>query len=241
MKNQISKIFIYRNNTQKQNLFFNLCIEVIKKNCINSFEIHIINNQNIKNYIDKNLLDKINSHKKRPSLEFLFFCVLYCNGGIFLQPEIILTKDFFYQLTLLNHFDLVFFAESLEQISKNFIMANKYSIVLTKLINNKSNFSDSFENITNNIKNNYANKIIILDNEKSAYLMEKKLFGITGKLIYQKCYFSNIVPFSDFWEKFNGILSINSKYTPKEYQNMDKQEFLKQDILISKIFNKLLS
>lgn len=240
MKNQVSKIFIYKNNAQKKSLFSDLCTEIIKKNIPNSCEIIILDTKNIKKYINKNLLKKINKTQTQLSFDFLIFCVLYCNGGFFLKNDVLITKKSELFCELLSKFDLVCFENTLTKTSTNFLIANKNSNTLQKIICDKSNYNSTFEDIINKIQDNYPNNIITLDNEKSSYLMEKRVFGVTGKFTYQQCYFSNTISLLDFFENFKGIVLLNEKYTPKKYKNMPKNEFLNQDILISKIFNKLL-
>ena len=84
-------------------------------------------------------------------------------------------------------------------------------------------------------------EIMVLDAEKFGYVMEKTLFGVSGNYVYKNCYFANDVSVEEFFENTKGIVRLNHTLTPIVYQKMQIQEFLEQDILISKVFNKLLA
>jgi len=247
VKQQLTKIFLYKNNSQKQNKFLDLCVEITKNNICSGFEFCILDENNFENYIDSNLL-KQNSNKENIYFHknYIASSVLYTHGGIFIDSDVIITKQFYNQLKLLEKKQLVFGGNTYLNFSTSFWMAQKKSFILSELINKYNLYSSVInEDVENNILletvNIYDDLISIIDAEKSGYLMEKTLFGVTGKYIYQKLYFSDSTNIEDFFDNFNGIVKLDNEFTPDIYKNMNRDEFLKQDILLSKIFKNLLT
>lgn len=245
MSPHLHKIFVYKNNAPQNDIVINLCEKAIKSAISNDYELCVLDKNNVANYIDFELLN-FDSNKINLSTfnkDYLFLCILYCNGGIIIEPDVILTKDFSEIFNLLEPCDLVVFGESFSKISKSFFMANKKALVLKELINNYVLNTKNTYNICLEVEINKLNnpKIVILDSEKTGYEIEKTIFGVSGDYIYKNCYFTSGVTVDEFFESTRGITKLKYPLTPTKYKNMKINEFLKQDILIAKIFNKLLS
>ena len=76
----------------------------------------------------------------------------------------------------------------------------------------------------------------MLDAEKDGYLVEKALFGVSSNYLYRDFYFSNKYSLDDFFLKTCGVSALRNSATPKEFKLMSEKEFLKQDILLAKLF-----
>jgi len=148
-------------------------------------------------------------------------------------------------LACFNDFELIVFGESLVKISKKFIMAKKNSDILRLLMDKRKNLNKndifSWSKILADCNDDFDfNKIVVLDAEKNGFLGEKSLFGVSGSYIYQNCYFKNIVELQEFLQVFQGIVALEESWIPDKYQKLTQEEFLEEDLLISKIFKTLL-
>lgn len=250
MKQQQTKIFVYKNNAPKYNIYWDLCLDALKNNISNDFELHILNKENIHKYINHEFLNKDFINKNElciKDLDYLKFCILYLHGGIFLDGETIINKDFSPYLNLLNNFDLVVFGESANKLHKGLIMANKNAPILKNIILRQDFYLNKTDinyfstlAIEDVLKYYDTTSYIVLDTEKSGYLMEKAMYGICNEITYNNCYFSNDIKLNEFFEKFSGVVALKKEYLPQNYSKMNKKDFLKQDILISKIFKNFL-
>ena len=90
------------------------------------------------------------------------------------------------------------------------------------------------------LKEDNSLSAIVLDCEESGYLMEKAMYGVSNSYLYKKYYFSDICSIEDFIKITKGITFLQTNNTPKIYNKMSEDEFLKQEILLSKIFRVLL-
>ena len=246
MENSLKKIFLYKDNARKNDVVTELCEKVIKTTIHQEYELHILDEENIKSYINFDLLE-IDSNQfdfKIFNKDFLFLCIMYCHGGIIIYSDTVLSKNFSDIFILLDNVDLVVFGDCCSKIYEGFFMANKGALILKNLIKKyltytKNNHDGSILEIATNDLN--TSEIMILDAEKFGYTLEKTLFGVSGNYIYQNCYFTNGVSVGEFFENTKGITKLQHTLAPIEYRNMPVEEFLNQDILLAKVFNKLLA
>jgi len=124
-------------------------------------------------------------------------------------------------------------------------MAKKNSDILRLLMDKRKNLNKndifSWSKILADCNDDFDfNKIVVLDAEKNGFLGEKSLFGVSGSYIYQNCYFKNIVELQEFLQVFQGIVALEESWIPDKYQKLTQEEFLEEDLLISKIFKTLL-
>ncbi len=90
------KIFLYWENkpgVKKRPEYLDLCFESVKKNCSDSFDIILLNEKTVHNYLPnlrKDLDKKLSIPQKTDYIRYL---LLYKYGGIWLDTDIIVVKD----------------------------------------------------------------------------------------------------------------------------------------------------
>lgn len=222
--------------------YLSLCIKTWRKNIPEDYEIVKLNSKNLSDYIPNNILPDPTRASSSFShfFDYIASAVLFCNGGIFLSPEVIMTQSFYssglLDESLLEKTDLVLFGrEKGREICKGFMMANKGSKILKYFLESKDNIS-----LSELLRGTSEGHVISLDAEDSGYLMELAMYGVFSEYIYQRYYFTNIGSTKDFFKASRGITYLNSAWTDEKYNKMSENEFLKQDILLSKIFKSII-
>ena len=253
MNNEKKFIFTFLNPAEKTPDYIKLCLKTWKKYVPEGYCIVTLDNQNLKNYIppellNKNIIDNISANYSDLIYEYIAAAVLYCNGGIFLSPGIIMTDKFSPPEILLSKFEIVLYGNSKAAPSPGFMMARKNASILEELLRRLAFFSylpetDNYKPFTllkDMLKEDNSLSAIVLDCEESGYLMEKAMYGVSNSYLYKKYYFSDICSIEDFIKITKGITFLQTNNTPKIYNKMSEDEFLKQEILLSKIFRVLL-
>ena len=253
MNNEKKFIFTFLNPTEKTPDYIKLCLKTWHKYAPAEYCIVTLDNQNLKNYIppellNKNIIDNISANYSDLIYEYIAAAVLYCNGGIFLSPGIIMTDKFSPPEILLSKFEIVLYGNSKAAPSPGFMMARKNASILEELLRRLAFFSylpetDNYKPFTllkDMLKEDNSLSAIVLDCEESGYLMEKAMYGVSNSYLYKKYYFSDICSIEDFIKITKGITFLQTNNTPKIYNKMSEDEFLKQEILLSKIFRVLL-
>ena len=253
MNDEKNFIFTYLNLPKESPSYINLCIKTWQKYIPEGYNVAILNPENLKNYIsseilNKNIYDRISSDFSFLAYEYIAAAVLYCNGGIFLEPGIIMTEKFSPPEILLSKFEIILYGSSKTNICPGFIMAKKESEILEELLRRLTFFlylpeTKNYRHLMllkDMLKENYSSTAVVLDCENTGYLMEKALYGVCNSYLYSKYYFSNICSIEDFIKTTKGLTFLQVQNTPEIYKKMSEQEFLKQDILLSKIFKTLL-
>lgn len=228
-----------------------LCIETWKKQLQNSFEIIVLNRTNVTKYIESYLLtESVLNPFKTDSLmfyDYMALLVLYCNGGVFIDADTIITDSFEPDFSLLKNYGAVAFSEANTGVCSGFLMSERHSPVLAELIRRYR-----FENYLprRNIARNsifqdvlykiYKEQTFFYDAIDCGYLSEVKEFGSFSKSIYRKYYFSTKIPIEKFLKNTSGITSLRNSLTPVYYQKMSAEKLLRKNILLSKIFRVLL-
>ena len=90
------------------------------------------------------------------------------------------------------------------------------------------------------IKNIQQEEVLLTDNSICSYKMEALSEKITAHKQYLDYYFSPKYSVEHFIKNNKGICALNNSQTPEKYKKMSESEFLKQDILLSKIFKVLI-
>ncbi len=237
--------------------YLDLCLQTWKKYTPDSYEIIFLTLENFYEYIDSSLLNLLNlKNLRKPEFnnfsnlvcDCISTAVLYCNGGIFLDTDTIMTNKFRTSDILLKKYELIVYGNCAKRICPGFIMAQKNSGILEELLRQLSFYmylpeNDNYKRtdaLTALIKESPNEKIIILDCENQGYYAEKAMYGIFNSYLYKKYYFSDIGTVQDFLSVTKGISALHNSMTPDEYKKMTKEEFLNQNILLSKIFKTLL-
>lgn len=206
-------IFTSVNKTDKNYFLTDLCLKVWKKNLPEDFNICVVNQSDV--FYSANEL-------------------AYDKGSVFLCAETILTPNFLRLENLLSHYEVVLFGESRNNFSDKFLMSKSLSKKQNIDFANKKWLQDLLQQDIND-------RFIIVDIEKSGFLMEKTLYGVSNKQTFQSCYFSNCVDVEEFFSYSKGVSFLNKEFVPEKYNQITSDEFLEQDILLAKIFKKLLA
>lgn len=233
--------------------YVKLCLKTWHKSIPSGYELVILNRNNILNYISKELLPDTMLQKAACSFPYFFdyisAAVLYSNGGIFLNPDIIMTSNFRPNDILLKNTDLVLFSDGKNNVCSGYMMGRKSSPILEELLRRYRfasylplNDSVSKNYIINDIvKDSSSRDILLLDCEDYGYFMEKAMYGVSNKYLYEKYYFTDICSVDEFFENSKGLTALRNSLTPEVFKAMNEKEFLSQNILLSKIFNRIIT
>lgn len=243
-----NKIFTFINFEKCVPPYINLCIKTWKQHLQNDYQIIILTPENLHQYIDNRFLTDFLTNPAPPYspalYDYISFLVVYCNGGIFLDADTIVTDGFKPDFSLLNNYDTIFFSCN-NKIIPGFIMSKKYSKLIEEFILKHGfehclRFKARSANINALIKNSLYKNFLLIDNKLCAYKLESLLCeSFTGNK-YKEYYFSTKYSIENFLKNNKGIVALQNSKTPVKYKKMSEAEFLKQDILLSKIFRVLL-
>lgn len=248
------KIFVFKD--EEYNLpYINLCLKNLKRYLPSGFELIILDEKNVYDFVDfefrnDKILDsknKICGAFKDNYYNYVKALVLYHNGGLFLDADTIVTEKFDIPFELLGVANLVAYLDGVENVCSGYLLANKHSPILEELIRRyqidfylQQNcfFVEKNKNfILNDVINNFnKSDVVLLDAEKNGYLIEKTLFGISSAHLYRDFYFSNKYSVDDFFSNTCGISALKNSETPEKYRIMSENDFLKQDILLARLF-----
>lgn len=214
------------------------------------FELVVLDESNIFDFIDLEFYkDKIILLKDKlfGYYDYIKALVLYCNGGLFLDVDTIVTEKFVVPLSFLKSTNLVAYSDGVGNICCGYLLANKHSFVLEELIRryqmeyyllkNKLQAQRLRNFIFNDVIRYFdKSEVLLLDAEKEGYLVEKALFGVSSRYLYRDFYFSNKYSLDDFFSRSSGVSALRNSVTPREFKLMNEKDFLKQDILLAKLF-----
>lgn len=246
-----NKIFTFLDFENGVPPYLNLCIDTWRKNLKGDCEIIILNRENLQKYIDKYLLTESVTNPSQPFTQF--FCdyvaalILYSNGGIFIDADTIITDSFDIDFNLNNEFDSAVYKDAKNNVCCGFFMAKKYSKILEELIR-RYRFESylPLHNLRRNFilddvfKNAELERVCFLNSKIKGYLLEEKEYGLFSDEYYRNIYFTNTYNIETFLRNTNGMTALHNSFTPDKYKCMSEEEFLNQDILLSKIFRVLL-
>ena len=226
----------------------NLCLKTWEKNFSADYEIISLSVQNLRNYIsEKNF--KIVKNITPAVINYIKACVLYSNGGIFMDTDTLLLKKFYLPEEMLDNYEIAVFGNSPVSACLGFMMAQKGSIVLKEyitrlvrvLLQQEQTSSNGNEIFNDMISEGYNSKVLVIDAESSGYLPEKALYGVVGENLRAQLLFSSNVDAEDIYNNTKGMVSVHCKKISEEYLNMDEDEFLSQNTLLAQILNKCLN
>ena len=247
---QYNKIFTFINFENIIPPYINLCIKTWELNLQKDYQIIVLTPENINRYIDKNFLTESVVNPINPYssayCDYISFLAIYCNGGIFLDADTIITDGFNPDFDMLNDYETVFFGRN-NKIIPGFIMSKKNSKILEELIlryriAHHLPFIKRKRDIliNNSIKNSLLKDFLTIDNSHSAYKLELLLEDNNKNNKYKDYYFTSKYSIENFLKNNKGIAALQNSATPAKYKKMSESEFLEQDILLSKIFKVLL-
>ena len=237
--------------------YLKLCIKTWRK-FLPEYEINILNYKRAREFIGKKIFSKIIS--KRMSLpiqaDAIRVAVLKKYGGIWLDTDTIITNGSIIKNN--RNYELVMIGENKMQYIAFIYASNNSSIInewlkeiITKVYqyehtNNKSIYKEwnyLGNEIIDRLLSNYSQtKYLRLDKNKILSFPEMKFFNNTSlnkEEKYKFFYFQNIEP-TNLLNDVKGIILLHNSWTPLKYKKMSEEEFLAQDIFLSKLLKKIL-
>lgn len=248
-----------------------LCIKTWKKYLPKDYKIIILDYHNLKYYLNLRLINKILCKKMTLPIQAdaIRVAILQKYGGIWMDSDTIITNS--ECINMFNGSDLIMFGNSNNRMMNiGIIYANNNSTILKTWINNIllririykyrlflktifpiKFFIESFNKLLtwNYLGNGILDEIVknasnssfkIIQREESNVFPEMLLKNGSIQKKYQDFYFTARNP-ETILKKSKGILMLHNSWTPQKYRNMSLEEFLRQDILPSHLFKKLLN
>lgn len=260
-----NRIFTFWEPTENMPDYIKLCVETWKK-FLPEYEIIILDYKNIDTWLGKNYYDKIlYKHFSLPKQADAIRCALLNKyGGIWMDADTIITSTKFKNL-LINNSDFTLLGKHIA-----FIMADSNSKVLhywqedifknLQLYKQSKNFMNIYKIFNrkkykelkswNYLGNGILEKYLSTTNTKDFYSIDVNTNNIlpetqydvsefSSLFLYQNFYFNNNIPLN-FLKDNCGIILLHNSWTPKKYKKMNKDEFLKQENTLAKLFKHLL-
>ena len=261
-----NRIFTFWEPVENMPDYISLCIETWKK-FLPEYEIVLLDYKNLDNWLGKNYYDSILYEEfSLPKQADAIRCALLNRyGGIWLDADTIITSRKFKNL-LNNNSDFILLGKHIGFIMANSnskILLKWQEEIFKKLkYYKKSRHFINLYRIFNRTKykqlknwnylgNGILDKHLDIANSKDFCSIDVYLNNIlpeksknnnldlSPSLLYQNFYFNNNYSL-DFLENNCGIILLHNSWTPNKYKQMDKKEFLKQEITLAKLFKYLL-
>jgi mannosyltransferase OCH1-like enzyme len=154
----------YDNNTKVNSLFVN----TINENILNSdeFDIYLFNDKDSRHFIltnfDEELVNIFDKLSNKQKISLWLYCILYTNGGIYININMKMTKPLLDILSL-NKSNLIFTKQS-NYISNKFICAKPGEQIFKDLI--ESYYTGSIKSLSSIVNKNYTDHIkFVVDKE----------------------------------------------------------------------------
>lgn len=256
------KVFSFWEPREKIPGYINLCIKTWKKN-LPQYEINILDYKGVKEYIGDELFNCIISKKMSLPIQAdaIRVALLKKYGGIWMDVDTIITSGEF--LKNLEKFELVMIGKNnIQHIG--FIIASKNSIIIDKWLSEIINRVNKYRIINTKLENgtkrvvwnylgngivdrlinlNKTNKFFRLNKDQINAFPEITFFGNTSISTYKRYklfYFRKREP-KIVLNNTKGIIMLHNSWTPLKYKRMSEIEFLKEDILLSRLLSMVLN
>ena len=260
----IYNIWMYWENLpgKKKSPYLDLCYKTVKKNCNSNFNIHLLNEKSIYEYIPdlrKDLDQKLNIQQK---VDYIRYILLYKYGGLWIDADTIIIKNLNPIIKKLNYYDFVGFGchfnnqndciYSGKPYPANWVMGSRKNGKLMKFcidkcnhyLNNDFNLKTKYhllgrETLWEGVK--YLSKN---DNKWNYYHYDSKCIerDSQNKKLINKRALSNEDIDKHCEDKYLFIPIYNTAPGfPSWFNEMEENKLLKSDMLISKIFRKAMS
>jgi len=248
--------------------YIRLCIETWKK-FLPDYEIKILDYKSLKDIIGEELFMNIICKNMSLSMQAdaIRVALLKLYGGLWMDTDSIIINGNFTKMLL--NYELSMIGEEKNQFQyMGFIFASQNSSILkswlkkiisnvkiykTIVINDKKSSDlwkkkfNHFDYLGNAIidpllKNINSKKYFRLDSNKINCFPERVYLKNTSKdnkLIYKTFYFQKGEP-EIILNNTKYLILLHNSWTPPKYKKMSENEFLKQDIRLSKLLSKLL-
>lgn len=241
--------------------YISLCIKTWKK-YLPQYRINILDYKSAKKCIGANLFNKI-VDKEMPLLvqsDAIRVSLLKKYGGVWMDADTIITNGNF--IKNLEKYELVMIGANKTQ-HIGFIMASLNSVIIDKWLNEIINKVSIYRDIVSQSKirrhivkwdylgneivdrvlNSFkGNKFFRLDKYKINAFPEIKFFENTSLGAdekYKLLYFQKREP-KIILNNSKGIILLHNSWTPLEYKKLTEKEFLKKDILLSRLLSQIL-
>ena len=256
------QIFSFWEPKEKLPGYISLCIKTWKK-YLPDYEIKILDYKYAKELIGDNLFHSIISESMPLSIQADAIRVALLNkyGGIWIDADTIITSGEF--LKGLEKYELVMLGgKNIQHIG--FIFASKTSNIIKKWLSEIINRVDIYNQIKLNsgrclkiinwnfLGNGIVNKLLNHTTDKEFFRLNKyeincfpeiKIYENTSleqMKQYNLLYFQKREP-NIILNNTKGIILLHNSWTPIKYKAMSEQEFLKEDILLSRLLAKILN
>ena len=255
------KVFSFWEPREKIPGYISLCIKTWKKN-LPQYEINILDYKGVKEYIGDELFNCIINKKMSLSIQAdaIRVALLKKYGGIWMDADTIITNEEF--LKNMEKYELVMIGKNNMQ-HIGFIIASNNSIILDKWLSEIINRVNKYRIINNKLENgtkrivwnylgngivdllinlNITNKFFRLDKDQINAFPEITFFGNTSLSAYKRYnlfYFRKREP-KIVLNNTKGIIMLHNSWTPLKYKRMSEIEFLKEDILLSRLLSMVL-
>lgn len=242
--------------------YLKLCIKTWKK-FLPEYEIYILDYEKAKKIIGDFIFSKIICKNMPLALQSdaIRVAILKKYGGIWLDTDTIILKGNF--IKKLKNFELAMIGEEKRKIQyMGFIFASKESSLLNEWQNKIIKRVEIYKHLNLTKNNNSKISILYLGNE----IINPILRNITKKIYFrfdssrvnafpERNFYKNsslnvIQQYEYFYfqkrdpniliKKNVDIILLHNSWTPLKYKLMKEEEFLNQDILLSKLLSKIL-
>lgn len=243
-----------------------LCIKTWKKH-LPDYQIQILDYEIVKKYLGETLFSQIICKNMTLPIQTdaIRVAILKKFGGFWMDADTIILNGTFFKNC--NNFDMVMFGDEKKKTQNiGFIFASHNSVIINKwlegIINNVRIYRENMvsPNLNNNkktkawyylgngiidglVKNTKRNEFIRLDRDKINAMPELKFYensSLSHPQKYTLLYFTRGEP-QIVLNKTKNIILLHNSWTPYKYKIMPENEFLNQDILLSKLLSKLLN
>ena len=255
-----SNIWMYWENkpNKEKPVYLDLCLDTVYKHCSNDFNIHLLNENTVYDYIP-NLRRDINHLNIPQKTDYIRLLLLYKYGGIWLDSDIIVMKSLYPIIEKLKKHEYVGFGCHYNNCKNsgypkpaNWVMASrKNGILMKKCINKCHQILDKLNNKTINLKSNYfilGRELIWKEIAKCKknikgwdyYHFDSK--GLDRDSNYNKIRNTRLLSNENVDKNcsmFVPIYNTNPGF-PESFLNLSKEELLNSNMLISKLFRESL-
>lgn len=245
--------------------YLQLCKDTWNK-FLPEYEVIVLNYSNLSDYISKDYYDDYlyNNFSLPKQSDAIRAAILKEHGGIWLDMDTIITSEKIKNiLEIKSDFILIgrhicfiistpnafIINQWVKEIKEKILEFKNYNPNLYKKIFDYKNYKyyTNWDYIGNSILNKYfisakQNDLTFIKKSKVQPLLE----NIYGKKCsqnaikrYKLFYFSNQYD-KNILNNNGGIIFLHNSWTPKKYKKMNKDEFLNQDILLSKLLKEIL-
>ena len=249
--------------------YISLCIKTWKKNLPNNYKVIVLDYHNLKDYLNDKIINEIFDKQMSLSIQAdaIRVAVLQKYGGFWIDADTIITNSSF--MNMFYDSDLIMFGNSKRKILNiGFIYASSNSTIIKDWLNNIIRRTRIYKQrlflkqifkfkpldqyfkklkVANYLGNGIINEIVKNTSTRSFKLLERdEAYAFPDQLLYkepvksyQNFYFTKGDP-EPILRKCKGVLLLHNSWTVSTYKKMSEKEFLQQNIMMSRLFLRIL-